>query len=1702
MGTKVSDHLLSTVRSVVGSDHSDMDIIRALHMANLDPTAAINIIFDTPSFSKPNDIAAAAAAANPTPRAVNGGRRVEDGLKVCPFSEGANHHRVEEEVDESVSGDECWWFVGCSELSGLSTCKGRRLKAGDELLFTFPSSKALKSETTTPGKRFGRGKPSARNVSDIVRFSTKDSGEIGRIPNEWAKCLLPLVRDKKVRIEGRCKSAPESLGIMDTILLSGDENEHCISDGDLDNIVGVGDSSDLQEMETPRKLLCELRAYQKQALHWMTQLEKGNCTDEAATMLHPCWEAYYLADKRDPVIYLNSFTGDATIHFPSTLQMARGGILADAMGLGKTVMTISLMLAHSWKAASTGLQCPINEGDKVISSCLDECTSPSVKATKLPGFDKKLLEQKSALENGGNLIICPMTLLAQWKSEIEMHAKPGSLSVYLHYGPDRPKDVKLLTQSDVVITTYGVLTSEFFAENSAKSEGLYAVRWFRIVLDEAHTIKNSKTQVSLAAAALVSDRRWCLTGTPIQNTLEDLYSLLRFLRIEPWGTWAWWNKLVQKPFEEGDERGLKLVQSILKPIMLRRTKSSTDREGRPILVLPPADARVIYCELSESERDFYDALFKRSKVKFDQFVQQGKVLHNYASILELLLRLRQCCDHPFLDPVSTSLLQLNKVKKLNQDAEGDENEHCISDGDLDNIVGVGDSSDLQEMETPRKLLCELRAYQKQALHWMTQLEKGNCTDEAATMLHPCWEAYYLADKRDPVIYLNSFTGDATIHFPSTLQMARGGILADAMGLGKTVMTISLMLAHSWKAASTGFQCPINEGDKGISSSVDESTSPSVKATKFPGFDKKLLEQQSALENGGNLIICPMTLLAQWKSEIEMHAKPGSLSVYLHYGPDRPKDVKLLTQSDVVITTYGVLTSEFFAENSAKSEGLYAVRWFRIVLDEAHTIKNSKTQVSLAAAALVSDRRWCLTGTPIQNTLEDLYSLLRFLRIEPWGTWAWWNKLVQKPFEEGDERGLKLVQSILKPIMLRRTKSSTDRDGRPILVLPPADARVIYCELSESERDFYDALFKRSKVKFDQFVQQGKVLHNYASILELLLRLRQCCDHPFLVMSRGDTAQYSDLNKLAKRFLGGKSCGLEKEGKDVLPSVAFVQEVVEELSKGEQGECPICLEAFEDAVLTPCAHRLCRECLLASWRNSSSGLCPVCRKTVSKQELITAPTESRFQVDVEKNWVESSKITALLEELESFRSSGSKSIIFSQWTAFLDLLQIPLSRNNISFVRLDGTLNQQQREKVLKEFSEDGSIMVMLMSLKAGGVGINLTAASNAFVMDPWWNPAVEEQAVMRIHRIGQTKEVKIRRFIIKGTVEERMEAVQARKQRMISGALTDQEVKFDQFVQQGKVLHNYASILELLLRLRQCCDHPFLVMSRGDTAQYSDLNKLAKRFLGGKSCGLEKEGKDVLPSVAFVQEVVEELSKGEQGECPICLEAFEDAVLTPCAHRLCRECLLASWRNSCSGLCPVCRKTVSKQELITAPTESRFQVDVEKNWVESSKITALLQELESFRSSGSKSIIFSQWTAFLDLLQIPLSRNNISFVRLDGTLNQQQREKVLKEFSEDGSIMVMLMSLKAGGVGINLTAASNAFVMDPWWNPAVEEQAVMRIHRIGQTKEVKIRRFIIKGTVEERMEAVQARKQRMISGALTDQEVRSARIEELKMLFT
>ncbi|XP_047317649.1 DNA repair protein RAD5B [Impatiens glandulifera] len=689
----------------------------------------------------------------------------------------------------------------------------------------------------------------------------------------------------------------------------------------------------------------------------------------------------------------------------------------------------------------------------------------------------------------------------------------------------------------------------------------------------------------------------------------------------------------------------------------------------------------------------------------------------------------------------------------------DKEEQAISESSLNKIIGAVDVYNLKEMEAPETLLCKLKPFQKQALYWMTQLENGIDAEKGAATLHPFWAEYKLCN--ESAIYVNVFTGEATTRFPNATEAARGGILADAMGLGKTVMTIALILSRPMQ---------VNRSNASAGSKV----------------------------NGGTLVICPMALLSQWKDELEMHSESDTISIFVHYGGYRTNDPSIIAEYDVVLTTYGVLSASF------KSEGVnsifHRIEWQRVVLDEAHTIKSSKTQIAQATFKLSSQCRWCLTGTPLQNSLEDLYSLLCFLRIEPWCNWLWWKKKIQNPYENGDPKGLKILRAILRPLMLRRTKDTTDINGRPIIVLPPTDIKVIECQQSQAERDFYDALFQRSKMKFDQFLTNGKVLHNYANILELLLRLRQCCNHPFLLMSLGDSQEFADLKKLARWFLETSPDpanhnrqapnlayideALEdmKQGRgnnhQAPPSRAFIEEVVKDIKHGVNMECPICLEYEDDPVLTPCAHRMCRECLLSSWRLPSGGVCPLCRQNVKQSELIVCPSE-KIDVDVYENWKESSKVNKLMDCLEIIgrNGCGEKSIVFSQWTSFLDLLEIPLKKRGIGFLRFDGKLAQKQRETVLKEFNQTSNKMVLLMSLKAGGVGLNLTAASNAFLMDPWWNPAVEEQAIMRIHRIGQKRTVSVRRFIVKDTVEERLQQVQARKQRLIAGALTDDEVR-------------------------------------------------------------------------------------------------------------------------------------------------------------------------------------------------------------------------------------------------------------------------------------------------------------------------------------
>lgn len=284
---------------------------------------------------------------------------------------------------------------------------------------------------------------------------------------------------------------------------------------------------------------------------------------------------------------------------------------------------------------------------------------------------------------------------------------------------------------------------------------------------------------------------------------------------------------------------------------------------------------------------------------------------------------------------------------------------------------------------------------------------------------------------------------------------------------------------------------------------------------------------------GSLIICPMSLIGQWSQEFSKRLLPGTLRVAMYYGPERDR-LDLFSNErpwDVVITTYGILVSEWkkFLSASVKGktqgerivktsvESLYHHKWERIVLDEAHCIRNRKTDAFKACAGLESEYRWVITGTPIQNKIDDLFSLVKFLRHEPWNQWRWWYKTILQPLNsnngECEEQGVRVLKELLQTIMLRRTKNSVDTStGLKILNLPPKTIEMKFVELNSNEREFYDTFARRSQELSINIIRsysnssEGKgkgnssgIIKGYAALFTLLMRLRQICDHPLLVV---------------------------------------------------------------------------------------------------------------------------------------------------------------------------------------------------------------------------------------------------------------------------------------------------------------------------------------------------------------------------------------------------------------------------------------------------------------------------------------------------------------------------------------------------------------------------------------------------------------------------
>ncbi|PQE33475.1 hypothetical protein CJF32_00003359 [Rutstroemia sp. NJR-2017a WRK4] len=728
---------------------------------------------------------------------------------------------------------------------------------------------------------------------------------------------------------------------------------------------------------------------------------------------------------------------------------------------------------------------------------------------------------------------------------------------------------------------------------------------------------------------------------------------------------------------------------------------------------------------------------------------------------------------------------------------------------LDTLYSKAQAFDFNapEAEPADTFAMDLRPYQKQALHWMMSKERDQKDEKREASMHPLWEEYAwpTKDMEDKEVlqvagqdkfYVNPYSGALSLKFPVQEQHCLGGILADEMGLGKTIEMMSLI--HS------------NKSD--VAMRLDEQRSKASSVNMLP----RLPVNSSSVERAPctTLVVAPMSLLAQWQSEAENASKDGTMKSIVYYGNDKTANLQALcceanaaAAPNVVITSYGVVLSEFnqvAARNGDRGGhgGLFSLSFFRVILDEAHHIKNRQSKTAKACYEIAAEHRWALTGTPIVNRLEDLFSLVRFLRVEPWSNFSFWRTFITIPFESKDfMRALDVVQTVLEPLVLRRTKDMKTPSGEALVPLPPKTVDIVSIELSEPEREVYNHIFTRAKRTFAANVEAGTVLKAYTSIFAQILRLRQSCCHPILTRNQNLVADEEDAAEAADAASGlADDMDLQNlierfKLSEEADTNVFGAHVLEQIRDEAENECPICTEEpMIEQTVTGCWHSACKKCLLDYIKHQTDKgelpRCFSCREVINSHDIFEVvkddahPDSSNGKPKITLQRIGSNgsaKIQALLANLKTLRREhpGMKSVVFSQFTSFLSLIEPALTRASLPFLRLDGSMPQKARAAVLQEFKNSEKGIILLLSLRAGGVGLNLTMAKRVYMMDPWWSFAVEAQAIDRVHRMGQTGEVKVLRFIVRESVEERMLRVQDRKKFIASslGMMSDEEKK-------------------------------------------------------------------------------------------------------------------------------------------------------------------------------------------------------------------------------------------------------------------------------------------------------------------------------------
>lgn len=397
----------------------------------------------------------------------------------------------------------------------------------------------------------------------------------------------------------------------------------------FDNIVSL---KDIPQRKQSPLVKTQLLKHQEQALHFMVDKE-AEWTDKDDGRKDSLYQAKYRDNGRK--YYLHVITGEELGHKP---QSTRGGILADEMGLGKTLSILSL----------------VTDTDSMASARNFESLAPPISYIK---------NQKELVNSRGTLLLCPLSTMVNWKQQIEEHV-PVGLKWCFYHGPDRKKyEVDQLATYDLVITTYHMVAADAF-----KSEmPLKHINWFRIVLDEAHQIRSGTSKQAIGTFALRGLRRWAVTGTPVQNKLDDLGALFKFLRIRPFDDTPGFNHHFLIPFKNADADVVPKLQLLVSTVTLRRLK-----EGN--VALPPRSDDIVRLQFSEDERKLHDWFEQDSARQVNAVTSGEKIVgHSYARILKAILYLRLICAHG-RDLLGDEALKLTEGMTSENPMELEENE--------------------------------------------------------------------------------------------------------------------------------------------------------------------------------------------------------------------------------------------------------------------------------------------------------------------------------------------------------------------------------------------------------------------------------------------------------------------------------------------------------------------------------------------------------------------------------------------------------------------------------------------------------------------------------------------------------------------------------------------------------------------------------------------------------------------------------------------------------------------------------------------------------------------------------------------------------------------------------------------------------------------------------------------------------------------